>query len=803
MTKDRSQTSYPAAPVGAPPLAAGPVVHDIFERRMKERLLEHTLGVFPAAERDALLAQVDDLARRLDSLVEATHKVREPLSFDVLLTRLITLVTEAFGADRSSLFLYDAETRELFSRVAQGNLIDEIRFSSDAGIAGSVFQSGEPAIILNAYADPRFNSAVDAATGYHTHNILCVPVRTRAGDVIGVTEVLNKRQGDFTIADCALLQAFTTHTASVIEAAQLGERARDSQREEARILEVTQAVSSELNIEKLLRKIIGIATDLLEAERSTLFLHDPRTDELWSRVAEGLAEREIRIPAHVGIAGEVFTTRVAVNIPDAYADPRFNPEVDRKTGYRTRSILCVPVINKHGMPIGVVQVLNRRGGPFRLRDQRRLEMLAAQSAIALDNARLFREVIDERNYSENVLRSLSDAVITLDRRLNIVKLNAAALTILRVRADEVLGASAERVFGRHNPWVLDSVRKLMQNHTAEFIADISLINFDGDSVSVNVNVTPLADTDGRALGCTLIFEDITEDKRVRATMARYMTAKVAEQVLAEGESVLGGRSQTATVLFSDIKGFTTIAEQLGAQQTVSVLNEYFGEMVEIVFEHNGILDKYIGDAIMAVFGAPFTSPQDADNAVKVAIRMQQVLAVLNQRRRTADLPEFEVRIGINTGDVVAGNIGSARRMDYTVIGDGVNTAARLESANKQLGTRILISGSTRAHLTERYRLREIDLIRVKGKLEPVPVFEVRGPEDEAVTSREAQLLASFAGGLASYRARAWRQALGYFDEVLELDPADEPARQFRARVRHYLEYEPAADWNGVWTLAEK
>jgi adenylate cyclase len=692
-------------------LDAAPVVSEIFERRLKDSILERAVDVFAPSERDELMLLVDDLARRLDALVEATQKVRESLSFDVLLTRLMTLITEAFDADRSSLFLYDAESRELFSRVAQGDMVDEIRFAADAGIAGSVFSHGQPAIIHNAYADPRFNSAVDAATGYHTHNILCVPLRTRAGDIIGVTEVLNKRQGDFTLADCALLQAFTTHASMVLETAQLSERARASQREEAHILAVTQAVSSELNIDKLLRKIISIATDLLDAERSTLFLYDAASDELWSRVAEGLAEREIRIAAGLGIAGEVFTTRSAVNIPDAYADPRFNADVDRRTGYRTRSILCVPVLDKHGVPIGVVQVLNRRGGPFRLRDQRRLEMLAAQSAIALDNARLFREVLDERNYSENVLRSLSDAVLTIDNLGNVVKLNQAARKLLRVRADEILGASTDRLFRRANPWLLASIHKVLAERVAEFGVDASLRHFDGGTVAVNYQTTPLAAPDGAPLGCTIIMEDITREKRLRATMARYMTAPVAEQVLAAGESVLGGRSQMATVLFSDIKGFTGIAERLGAQQTVSLLNEYFSEMVEIVFEHHGILDKFIGDAVMAVFGTPFASEHDADNAVKAALGMQQALVEFNVRQAAAGKPGLEVRIGINSGDVVAGNIGSTRRMDYTVVGDGVNVAARLESANKYLGTGILISAATRAQLRDEYRVREIDWLR--------------------------------------------------------------------------------------------
>lgn len=786
-----------------PGIEAAPAVSDLFERRLKDSILRRAIEVFPAAARDDLVLQVDDLARRLDALVEATRKVRESLSFDVMLTRLMALITQAFDADRSSLFLYDAETRELVSRIAQGDSLGEIRFPADAGIAGAVFHSGQPAVILNAYADPRFNTAVDAATGYHTHNILCVPLRTRAGDVIGVTEVLNKRSGDFTAADSALLQAFTTHTAIVIESAQLAERARDSQREEARILEVTQAVSSELNIDKLLRKIIGIATDLLDAERSTLFLHDPATDELWSRVAEGLAEREIRIPAHRGIAGEVFTSREAVVIADAYADPRFNPEVDRHTGYRTRSILCVPVLNKHGIAVGVMQVLNRRGGPFRPRDQRRLEMLAAQSAIALENARLFREVLDERNYSENVLRSLSDAVLTLDNGGNVVKVNEAAVKLLRVRAEQILGASTEKLFGRGNPWLLASVRRVLEGRQPDLGVDQKLLTFDGASVAVNYHATPLADAAGAPLGCTVIIDDITEEKRMRATMARYMTAQVAEQVLAAGESVLGGRSQNVTVLFSDIRGFTGIAEQLGAQETVSLLNAYFTEMVEIVFEHQGILDKYIGDAIMAVFGAPFASPRDADNAVKVAIRMQRALAAFNARRRAQGQAELEVRIGINSGDVVAGNIGSVRRMDYTVVGDGVNVAARLESANKQLGTRILISGSTREQLRDYYRLREIDLLQVSGKREPVPVFEVRGHGDDPLPPRELELLDRFARGLAAYRHRAWAMAIGHLDAVLDIDGDDRPARRLRERARHYARQEPPADWDGVWRLDEK
>ena len=777
---------------------------ELLDRRIQDSVLQQALAFFPKEEHEHLLEQVEDLARRLNSLVEATQKAREPLSLDLMLTRMVKLITEAFGADRSSLFLYDAETDELFSRVAQGDLFDEIRFSADCGIAGSVFRNGLPATIDDAYADPRFNPEIDKATGYRTRNILCVPVRTRAGDVIGVSEVLNKKKGKFNVADAALLQAFTTHITTAVENAQLTERARATLNEQSRLMEVTQAISSELDIDKLLHKIMRIATELLDAERGTLFLYDPRADELWSRVAQGLDSKEIRIPSNVGIAGEVFTTHQAVNIPDAYADPRFNPEIDRITGYKTKTILCVPVINKYGVPVGVVQVLNHHGGVFNLRDQRRLEMLAAQSAIALDNARLFRDVLDERNYSENLLGSLTNGVIALDLLGNIVKVNAAASRILCLAPKDILGASAKQIFSNGNEWICAAIDGVITTLKPDTVLDANLSTPHGGSVTVNLNVGPLLDIECSPIGFTLVIEDITREKRIRSTMARYMTREVAEQVLEQEETVLGGRSQEVTILFTDIKDFTGISERIGAQETVSLLNEYFTAMVEVVFENGGTLDKYIGDAIMALFGAPFPTPRDADHAVRTAIQMQLMLGHLNAKRRQASLPLISVRIGINSDTVVAGNVGSVRRMDYTVIGDGVNLAARLETANNHFGTRILISGSTAAQLQDEYDMRELDLLRVKGKAIPIPIYEVLGWPGAPVTEEQQHFRQAFARGLEAYRKRNWHDAANAFALEARMDKrANNPSRVFLDRALHYMKSPPPDDWDGVWTLDKK
>ena len=232
----------------------------------------------------------DNAIRCLLLLVEVAETVTRELSLDHQLPRLIELIVAALDAERAALFLHDAETGELFSRVAQGQGVTEIRIPATTGIAGAVFGAGATEIIADAYQDPRFNQQVDRQTGYRTRNLLCVPLRDRLGETIGVTEVLNKRSGDFTRIDAVLLEAINRQAASALEQAQLVEKLDRMRREEEELLAITEAISTELRIDPLLARIVHAATGLLDAERSTLFVYDSATDELWSKVAEGAGE---------------------------------------------------------------------------------------------------------------------------------------------------------------------------------------------------------------------------------------------------------------------------------------------------------------------------------------------------------------------------------------------------------------------------------------------------------------------------------------------------------------------------------
>jgi adenylate cyclase len=212
---------------------------------------------------------------------------------------------------------------------------------------------------------------------------------------------------------------------------------------------------------------------------------------------------------------------------------------------------------------------------------------------------------------------------------------------------------------------------------------------------------------------------------MKKLFGQYVSKDVYERLVANPSLArLGGQRREMTVLFSDIRGFTTVSERGEPEEIVKLLNEYFTCMVDIVFRHRGTVDKFVGDMVMALFGAPLDDPAHADHAVDAALEMVTELQRLNDGWKAAGRPELDIGIGINTGVMVAGNIGSDAIMSYTVIGDAVNLGSRLESLNKQYGTRIIISGHTRTSLQKPYLFRPLGEVVVKGKSQPVAIFEV-------------------------------------------------------------------------------
>ncbi|MCU0842593.1 MAG: HAMP domain-containing protein [Thiobacillaceae bacterium] len=301
---------------------------------------------------------------------------------------------------------------------------------------------------------------------------------------------------------------------------------------------------------------------------------------------------------------------------------------------------------------------------------------------------------------------------------------------------------------------------------------------------------------------------LREKERIKETFGQYVDPRIVRGLLENRLPSQGGERHVMTVFFSDLADFTRMCEGLTPDTAVRFLNRYFALMAEVIRERQGIIDKYIGDSVMAFWGPPFGDP--ASHARLCC------LAALGQRARLDDLrrelpdllgirhglPSVDIRMGIASGDVTVGNIGSDTSRGYTVIGDTVNLASRLEQANKFYGTRILVSEETRRQAGEGLVFREIDSLRVAGKTEPVRVFELVG-EAEAVGAERLAQVAGFETGLAAYRDRDWDAAEKAFSACLAADPDDRPSQVYLERIAAFRAAPPGADWDGVWVATGK
>jgi adenylate cyclase len=650
-------------------------------------------------------------------------------NLDKLLQTITRGASSVLEADRSTLFIVDRLKRQIWSKVAQGAGITEIRIPLGAGIAGQVAVTGEIINIKDAYSDPRFNREVDKRTGYQTHSILCMPMKDPDGRIIGVFQLLNKQNGAFSAEDEHLLQAFAAQAAIAVKNATLNEEIRKRMEVSETLLKVMKSVASVLEIDELLKKIVTSTSEVMNAERASLFLVDPKTGDLWSKVAQGMGSMEIRVPIGVGIAGHVALTGETINIEDAYLDLRFNPEIDKRSGFRTRSVLCMPLRNEAGAITGVMQVLNKVGGVFNEEDERLLNALGSQIAISLENSRLFEEVRFMQNYNSSILSSIATGVVTVGPDGRVIFVNSAAQQIFSPAGT---GKNYDEFFNAvQNTELAIRIGRVLHGEESEYKAYHSqFIRKDNDAANINLHVLPLHDRSGKNFGLVVVAEDITQEQRLMSTLCRYVTREVAERVIADRDKLkLGGDRQTVAVLFSDIRNFTGISETFSAEEVVSMLNDYFGRMMEPVFRYEGMLDKFMGDAMMAVFGAPVAREDDATRAVMAALEMRRILARYNRQRIARGLQPIETGIGITKGEAVTGNIGSEQRMEYTVIGDTVNVASRLEGLTKKYEYKILINDRVYEDIKDKVPCVDLGFAQVKGKGEGVHIFGIKDPAE--------------------------------------------------------------------------
>ncbi len=495
---------------------------------------------------------------------------------------------------------------------------------------------------------------------------------------------------------------------------------------------IGQVVNSSLEHDEVLRIVMDNIVRLTHAERGFLMLRNEK-GEMVTQVARNWEQESIKsreaatsrtIVQRVIESGEPITTT------NAQDDQRFSRQ-ESIMMLNLRSILCVPLKVKNDL-IGVIYADNRmRTGIFSETERDLLEAFANQAAVAIDNARLFSslrqtlaEVTELKNLMDNVFASITSGVITADISNQITLANRSAQNILGHASTEIIGRSLNEA--------LASVSKELQPHLAEVrqtdkpIVDleISRKNSTGGSIDWRFNLSPLKDAGQKTQGIAIVLDDMTERKKLEAQrrlLERMVSPAVLDQIDPNSLQI-GGKKVDLTILFADIRGFTPYSEKQTPEKLVDVLNLYLAAAAEAVLEHEGTVDKFLGDAIMAWFNAPIPQSDHTLRAVKTALSIREAIARLH-----AELPpeaHLDFGVGIHYGDAILGWIGTEKRLEFTAISDSINTTKRIQENASE--NQILISKEAYARVEQWVDAKPYAPLAVKGKSQPIDVFEVRG-----------------------------------------------------------------------------
>jgi adenylate cyclase len=508
---------------------------------------------------------------------------------------------------------------------------------------------------------------------------------------------------------------------------------RAKMRTSSALLGIIQALSPGAEIGAVIENICRTTERAMEAERVLLFLRDPQQNVLRARIPAGDHFREIQIGLGEGLVGKAAESGRLTNVSTLSADFRYRPEVEKYLAEGPRSLLYVPLSRWDGVSPGVLVVLNKRYGPFTREDEDLAEAVGGQISVVLREARLFEDIRNMKNHHERVLETIATGILTFDRLGKLTTINRAGSEIFGFRTSPDVGQDFGTLFdGAANARLAALTEGVLTKQRGRKAYDVRFLRGDGVGFSLDVNALPLQHTQGNFLGAVLVAEDITQEQRLMNTLCRYMAREVAEQVLQNKDELkLGGTRTEVTILLTDIRNFTSLSEQMDPWDIVELLNTYFPRMINVIFRHQGMVDKFIGDAILAVFGVPVPREDDALRAVRAALAMRNELRSINRERARKGQKTIEMGTGITSGTVISGNIGSERRMDYTVIGDPVNLAARLEGLTKEVARRILVNERVHAAIEKEIPCEALGLFALKGKREKVPVFAVKTPEQDS------------------------------------------------------------------------
>lgn len=512
-----------------------------------------------------------------------------------------------------------------------------------------------------------------------------------------------------------------------------GDLLRARIRTSAALLGIIRALSPGAEMEAVIEDICQAAEQAMGAERVLLFLPGPDPHILRARTQVAGREEEVQVELGEGLAGKAAARGRLMNVSVPSGRPFRRPVVEKYFDERTHTILCVPLKKENGILPGLLVFLNKRYGPFTREDEGLGMAVANQISVVLREARLFENIRQMKNFNDRVLQTIGTAILTFDRLGKLTTINRAGEQILGLQPGRHTGKDFRALFqGIANARLASLLEDVLSKNSRRSATDVRFQRPAGGSASLNLSALPLPDAQGDSLGAVLVAEDITHEQRLMNTLCRYMAREVAERLLQSKDDLkLAGTRTEVTILLTDIRGFTAISEQMDPWDVFNLLNAYFPRLINVVFRHQGMVDKFIGDSILAVFGVPVPREDDPLRAARAALEMRKELRTINRERARKGQTTVEMGIGITSGTVISGNVGSERRMDYTVIGDPVNLAARLEGLTKEVQRRILVNERVHSAISKEIPCDALGLFLLRGKREKVPVFAIRTPAQDS------------------------------------------------------------------------
>ena len=665
----------------------------------------------------------DQFEYYLSSLDELGEILIEADKIESVASGILRLTLGTIMASNGAIFIFhkeDTSVSELCS-IGINNNSKSIKLSDSFLVNIKVYQYG----VLNYDKQPDWIEG-DFKKYLAKSSIKTIIPLFHKNRLLGILCVGEKFMSEvFTNIDYKILEIISNHLTKSLFNYELIQNVEEKKQElNIKLLELETlfdigvAISSVLDVDELAHDVLLRAVGILNASKGMFLLQNDKSPILDMLSMFNWGENKFLLSKNIDVFKQMQNGNRGLILTKKH-------KTDIQKKIQEKNLIIVPLRAKQNL-LGYMILCDKetRSGVenFKDLDLDILTSLSNQAAVAMDNAKLFKEITEAKQFNENILGSIATGVITINSIGEIDSINKAGENILKVEKQNILGNHYMYIF-EHDNEIIELISKTEDNKKIYSEINIPFLTVSEDTI-INISVAPRIDINNSIEGVVIAIEDISDINKVKNTFKRYVSKQVVDNLLDDETNLnLGGENREVTILFTDIRGFTSMAEKMKPEKVVLTLNEYFSEMIDIVFKHNGTLDKIIGDELMIVFGAPLSSDDDTERALNTAIEMQNKISDLNKVRKKRKEPPILVGAGINKGQVVSGNIGSRDMMDYTVVGDTVNLGSRLCSAAS--AGEIIVSGRVKNSTEQLFSFKELKPIRVKGKKDKIDVYQVK------------------------------------------------------------------------------